>query len=126
MKKRCPTCGAPVESIFDHVDGSCPPEPEGGYPAENYIIKAQPVSELTDQERRDRVPPRIDVEFRPCPSPIGAALFDMLNGMNAAVARVYSGGGTEADANRAASIAAARHRPMVLKAIVRPSERNKS
>ena len=35
--KRCPACGAPVVSIFYHVD-ECPPEPEGGYPAETYLM----------------------------------------------------------------------------------------
>ena len=61
-------------------------------------------------------------------SPIGAALFNMLNDMNRAQARVYRSVDkmteTErmADANRAARIAAARHKPLVLKAIVRPSE----
>ena len=58
-------------------------------------------------------------------SPIGAALFNMLNGMNQAQARTYQRGGSEEEAQRAARIAAARHKPMVLQAIVRPSEGKK-
>ena len=64
-------------------------------------------------------------------SPIGSALFDMLRDMNRAQARVYRSVDkmTETErmssANRAARIAAARHKPLVLKAIVRPSEGKK-
>lgn len=61
MKQRCPTCGAPVDSIFDHLGEDCPPEPEGGYPAETYIIKAQPVSEMTEEQKKARHAPIITI-----------------------------------------------------------------
>ena len=37
---RCPTCGCPTKSIFDHLDG-CPPEPEGGYTASTLIVRGR-------------------------------------------------------------------------------------
>lgn len=56
-------------------------------------------------------------------SDLGGALFDMLNSMTRAQGRVYRAGGSAGDALRAAKIAAARHKPIVLSKIVRPSER---
>ncbi len=64
-------------------------------------------------------------------SPLGEALFNMMRDMNRAQARVYRSVDkmTETErmaaANRAARIAAARHKPLVLKAIVRPIEGKK-
>ena len=55
-------------------------------------------------------------------SPLGEALFNQLSAMNRAQARVYASGGGDAEANRAAKIAAARHKPYVIDAIKRPSE----
>ncbi len=56
-------------------------------------------------------------------SPIGSAIFDMLVGMTQAQADVYRAGGNIADANRAARIAAARHKPFEIDAINRPSQK---
>jgi hypothetical protein len=56
-------------------------------------------------------------------SPIGSAIFDMLVGMTQAQADVYLAGGNIADADRAARIAAARHKPFVIDAINRPSQK---